>query len=108
MNNLLNTIKSKIPELLNKLRVGLENMPKTVKYVLIGYILIVAIVLLLYLGCWIYLFVLDKVMLSELLAYLRILIDGSMVGFVTFILGMLVDTNNNGTPDVLEEGEDKK
>ena len=83
MNNLLNTIKSKIPELLNKLRVGLENMPKPVKYVLIGYILIVAIVLLLYLGCWIYL-------------------------FVTFILGMLVDTNNNGTPDALEEGEDKK
>lgn len=108
MNSLINTIKSKIPELLNKLRVGLENMPKPVKYVLLAYILIVFFVLVLYLGCWIYLFILDKVMLSELLAYLRILIDGSMVGFVTFILGMLVDTNNNGTPDALEESEGNK
>lgn len=106
MNDFINKVRSLIPTLVNKVRVGLENMPKPIKWIILGYIFLVALVLLIYLGCWVYLFVVGKAALPELLAFSRVLIDNSMITFITFILGLLIDTNKDGIPDALE-GADK-
>lgn len=105
MNDFINKVKSLIPTLVNKVRVGLENMPKPIKWIILGYIFLVALVLLIYLGCWVYLFVVGKAALPELLAFSRVLIDNSMITFITFILGLLIDTNKDGIPDALEEAD---
>lgn len=100
---MLNKIKEYIPVLLNKLKIGLNNMPKPLKYITLSYILLVLIVLLIYLGCWIYLFAISKAVLSELLSFAQLLIGNSMVTFIAFILGLFIDSNDNGVPDSLEK-----
>ena len=61
-----------------------------------------------YYGFWMYLAVMGKIQLPDLLAMIRELVGPAMVGFVTFIAGCFVDLDGNGVPDHFEKEKDKK
>lgn len=54
-----------------------------------------------------YLAVMGKIQLPDLLAMIRELVGPAMVGFVTFIAGCFVDLDGNGVPDHFEKEKDK-
>ncbi len=102
---MLEKIKNFIPQLLNKAKTGIEKTPKPLKIIAIMYIFFVAMVLGLYLGCWVFLFLNQSASLSELLVFANLLIGNSMIGFIAFILGLFIDANQNNIPDVLEKNK---
>lgn len=105
---MLDKIKDFIPTILTKVKIGLTNMPQPLKYITLTYIFFVFLVLFLYLGCWGYLFFIGTAKLSELLPFAQLLIGNSMVMFISFIMGLFIDTNENGVPDSIEKDKPNK
>lgn len=96
-------IKDYIPQLIGKIKNGLENTPKPVKWITLAYGLGVAVVLVLYMCLFMYEYTQGKTRSAELLPFLNILIGGAFVGFVSFMIGLVIDSNGNGIPDSMEE-----
>lgn len=89
--NLLGTAKGKI-----------NTMQKPIKFVVIGYFVLVVILILTYYVAWLYLWQGGKASLPDLLAIIKEMVGPAMIAFVSFIGGCFVDLNNNGVPDQLE------
>lgn len=98
-------INTYLQKFIVKAKVGLENVPTPVKWITLAYGLAVAAVLLLYIGLFIYEYTQGKTKSAELLPFLNILIGGAFVGFVSFMIGLVIDSNNNGIPDSMEKSE---
>ncbi|MBQ2113824.1 MAG: hypothetical protein II195_01870 [Selenomonadales bacterium] len=52
----------------------------------------------------------EKTQSADLLPFIEILIGSSMIAFVTFILGLCIDTDGDGVPDAIDNNteEDSK
>lgn len=103
---MLDKIKNYIGTFINDAKAKLNNMQKPIKWIVIGYFILVLLLVLTYYAAWLYLWKADKAALPDLLAIIKEMIGPAMIGFVSFIGGCLVDVNNNGIPDRLED--DKK
>lgn len=83
-------------------------MKRPIKWVVFSYFAMVALLVLTYYGAWLWLWYIGKGALGDLLSIIKEMVGTSMVAFVTFIAGCMVDTNNNGVPDRFEKEEKKK
>lgn len=90
----LGTMKSKIP----KLR-------QPIKWVVYLYFGIVALLVLTYYSAWLWQWSEGRAVLNDLLSLIREMVGTSMVAFVTFIAGCMVDTDQDGIPDQFEKEE---
>jgi len=77
------------------------NIVRIVKFILI---LLLAVILL-YLGCWIYLFKTQPNinLLSELRAFVTLALSGATIAAFAALLNLLVDTDGDGIPQSLED-----
>ena len=77
------------------------NIVRIVKFILI---LLLAVILL-YLGCWIYLFKTQPNinLLSELRAFVTLALSGATIASFAALLNLLVDTDGDGIPQSLED-----
>lgn len=96
-------IKQYLPELIGKIKTGLEQIPKPVKWVALLYFALVVVVLLMFLCLFCYEYSTGEVKSRDLLPFLNILIGSAFIGFITFIVGLCIDANNNGISDILEK-----
>lgn len=96
-------LKDYIPQIIEKVKAGLENTPTPVKWIALLYFLLVSIVLLMYLVLFCYEYSTGETKSKDLLPFLNIIIGGAFIGFVTFIVGLCIDANNNGIADSLEK-----
>lgn len=87
-------VKTKIPKL-----------KQPIKWVVFLYFGIVALLVLTYYGAWLWQWSEGEVVMSDLLSLIREMVGTSMVAFITFIAGCLVDTDHDGVPDRFEEEE---
>lgn len=81
----------------------LYSMQAPIKAVTVCYFLLVVLLVLTYYIAWLYQCSNGHVVMNDLLAVIQEMIGPTMIGFITFIAGCFVDTNNNGIPDTLEE-----
>lgn len=89
-------VKTKIPKLKHP-----------IKWVIFLYFGLVALLVLTYYAAWIYRWHEGEVVMSDLLSLIDEVIGTSMVAFITFIAGCMVDTDKDGIPDRFEEEEKK-
>lgn len=102
---MLEKITGYLQTFIAKAKTGLENTPKPVKWITLAYGLAVAAVLLLYITLFIYEYTQGKTKSAELLPFLNILIGGAFIGFISFMMGLVIDSNGNGIPDAMENSE---
>ena len=88
---------------LDAVKKRLNQFQQPIKWIVIGYLVTVFLFVLSYYGFWLYLAVMGKIQLPDLLAMVRELVGPAMVGFVTFIAGCFVDLDGNGIPDHFEK-----
>lgn len=101
---MLNRLKTYIAIAANKMTV----MKRPIKWVVFSYFSIVALLVLTYYGAWLYQWYAGKIVMNDLLALIKEMVGTSMVAFVTFIAGCMVDTNNDGIPDRFGKEDEKK
>lgn len=77
------------------------NIVRIVKFILV---LLLAVILL-YLGCWIYLFKTQPNinLLTELRSFVALALSGATIAAFAALLNLLVDTNGDGIPEYLED-----
>lgn len=100
VKNILLGAVGKIKEKIPKLR-------QPIKWVVFSYFGIVALLVLTYYGAWLWQWYVGEVVMGDLLSLIREMVGTSMVAFVTFIAGCMVDTDHDGVPDQFEEGEEE-
>lgn len=106
---MLEKIRAYMPKLFTKMRKAVSKIPAPVKWLGLLYAGFVASVLCLYVALFVYEFFGGKSASKDLLPFINILIGSSMIGFVSFVLGLCIDSDDDGIPDVLEkEDGDKK
>lgn len=102
---------SKVKDLLSRLTVTakskINGVKQPIKWVVFLYFGMVALLVLTYYGAWLWEWREGEVALSDLLLLIREMVGTSMVAFVTFIAGCLVDTDHDGVPDQFEKEEEK-
>ncbi|MCQ2581869.1 MAG: hypothetical protein MJ187_04920 [Alphaproteobacteria bacterium] len=81
----------------------LNGISQPIKFVIIGYFLIVVALILSYYAAWVFLFTNNKASLNDLLVLINAMIGTSMIAFITFIAGCFVDLDGNGIPDQFEK-----
>ncbi|MBQ8809517.1 MAG: hypothetical protein IJZ69_04210 [Bacteroidales bacterium] len=82
-------------------------MRQPIKWVVFLYFGMVAMLVLTYYAAWLCQWYAGKVVMSDLLSLIKEMVGTSMVAFVTFIAGCMVDTDHDGIPDRFEEEEKK-
>ena len=97
----------KVKALLPKVTARLNSMRTPIKWVICAYLGMVAILVATYYGAWLYLWHEGKVALGDLLSLIKEMVGTSMVAFVTFIAGCMVDTDKDGIPDQFEKEDEK-
>lgn len=100
-------IKQYLPELIGKIKTSLSSIPAPVKWVALLYFTLVVIVLLMFLCLFCYEYTLMKVTSKDLLPFLNIIIGSAFIGFVSFIIGLCIDTNGNQIPLLFDKDEKK-
>lgn len=100
-------IKQYLPELIGKIKTSLSSIPAPVKWVALLYFALVSAVLLLFLGLFCYEYTLGKTKSADLLPFINVIVGSSFVGFVTFLLGLVIDTNGNQIPLLFDKDEKK-
>lgn len=88
-----------------KLKERIPKLRQPIKWVVFSYFGIVALLVLTYYGAWLWQWYEGKVVMSDLLSLIREMVGTSMVAFVTFIAGCMVDSDHDGVPDKFEEEE---
>ena len=78
----------------------LNQFQQPIKWIVIGYLVTVFLFVVSYYGFWMYLAVMGKIQLPDLLAMIRELVGPAMVG-------CFVDLDGNGVPDHFEKEKDK-
>lgn len=101
-------LKTYITDATATMKTKIEVMKRPIKWVVFSYFAMVALLVLTYYGAWLWLWYIGKGALGDLLSIIKEMVGTSMVAFVTFIAGCMVDTNNNGVPDRFEKEEDKR
>lgn len=104
----MNKLKEFFMQTLQTTKNKIEVMKRPIKWVVFSYFGIVALLVLTYYGAWLYQWHAGKIVMNDLLALIKEMVGTSMVAFVTFIAGCMVDTNNDGVPDRFEKKEDEK
>lgn len=98
---------NKIKALLPKLTAKINGMRQPIKWVVYLYFGMVAVLVMTYYGAWLYRWHMGEVALGDLLSLIQEMVGTSMVAFVTFIAGCLVDTDKDGIPDRFEKEEEQ-
>ena len=104
---MLNKIKSCLPRITQIAKVKIGSIKKPILTIVFSYFAIVALLVLTYYAAWIYQWHMDKIVMEDLLDLIKEMIGTSMIAFITFIAGCLVDTDHDGVPDQFEEGEEE-
>lgn len=95
----------KVKALLPKVTARLNSMRTPIKWVIYAYLGMVAMLVITYYGAWLWLWKEGEVVLGDLLSLIQEMVGTSMVAFVTFIAGCMVDSDHDGIPDRFEEDE---
>ena len=104
---MLNKVKSCLPRITQIAKVKIGSMKKPILTIVFSYFAIVALLVLTYYAAWLYQWHMDKIVMEDLLDLIKEMIGTSMIAFITFIAGCLVDTDHDGVPDQFEEGEEE-
>ena len=107
---MIGKIKNLLLPILGRAKQAISVTCLPIKAIVGGYVAIVAFVLILYTGIYIHEYLKGVVQGKDLLPFLQILISASFISFVSFLGGLVVDKNENGIPDYLENkvGNDKE
>lgn len=95
--------KEYLTQIITKIQTGLGNMPKPVKWMGLAYFIVVMAVLVLFLGLFCYEYTKGTTHSKDLLPFINIIIGSTFIGFMTFIIGLCIDANDNGIPDSFEK-----
>lgn len=87
-------------------KIQINQNAKAIKWIIKGYVLLVALLVLTYYAAWCWQWYTDTAVLSDLLAIIQEMVGASI--FVSFICGCFVDLNGNGVPDNLEGDLEEK
>lgn len=104
---MLNKIKSGLSQYCSTVKTKINSMTAPIKWVVYSYFGMVAMLVVTYYAAWLYQWNEGEVALGDLLSLIQEMVGASMVAFVTFIAGCLVDKDNDGIPDQFEEGDEK-
>lgn len=100
-------IKSYLPRCVQIAKMKIPKLKQPIKWVIFLYFGLVALLVLTYYAAWVYRWHEGEVVMSDLLSLIEEVIGTSMVAFITFVAGCMVDTDKDGIPDRFEEEEKK-
>lgn len=100
---MLEKLKGVVSSFLSSAKEKINTMQKPIKFVIVGYFILVVMLVLTYYAAWLYLWQGGKATLPDLLAIIQEMIGTAMISFVSFIGGCFVDMNGNGIPDKFED-----
>ena len=103
---MIDKAKKLITATITRVKTRIPMMRQPIKWVVFLYFGIVALLVLTYYGAWLWQWHEGKVVMNDLLSLIREMVGTSMVAFVTFIAGCMVDTNKNNIPDQFEDREE--
>lgn len=101
-------IRDKVVSYLNLVTNSMSNLKSPVMWVVMLYAIIIAIGIVIYLVAWVYLAYFGKIDLKSLLDFIHELVSSPFVLCITFIGGCLIDMNQNGVPDSIENKLDSR
>lgn len=101
----MNSIKAFVFDAIGTMKSKMPKLKQPIKWVVYLYFGIVALLVLTYYGAWLYQMSEGEVALNDLLSLIREMVGTSMVAFVTFIAGCMIDTDRDGIPDQFEKEE---
>ena len=101
-------IRDKVVSYLNLVTNSMSNLKSPVMWVVMLYAIIIAIGIIIYLVAWVYLAYFGKIDLKSLLDFIHELVSSPFVLCITFIGGCLIDMNQNGVPDSIENKLDSR
>ena len=105
---LFNKLKSCLPRITQIAKVKIGGVKKPILTIIYLYFALVALLVLTYYAAWIYQWHMDKIVMEDLLDLIKEMIGTSMIAFITFIAGCLVDTDHDGVPDQFEKEDEKE
>ncbi len=100
-------LKRVVLDTIGHVKTKMPKLKQPIKWVIFLYFGLVALLVLTYYAAWIYRWHEGEVVMSDLLSLIDEVIGTSMVAFITFIAGCMVDTDKDGIPDRFEEEEKK-
>lgn len=105
---MVDKIKNYLPKLFTKMRKAVNKIPAPIRWLGFLYAGFVAGVLCLYVGLFLYEFFGGKSASKDLLPFINILIGSSMISFISFVLGLCIDSDDDGVPDILDKEDGEK
>lgn len=103
----MDELKRVVLDTIGHVKTKIPKLKHPIKWVIFLYFGLVALLVLTYYAAWIYRWHEGEVVMSDLLSLIDEVIGTSMVAFITFIAGCMVDTDKDGIPDRFEEEEKK-
>ena len=100
-------VKEMLLGAIGKIKEKIPKMRQPIKWVVFSYFGIVALLVLTYYSAWLWQWYEGEVVMSDLLSLIREMVGTSMVAFVTFIAGCMVDSDCDGIPDRFEEDKNE-
>lgn len=104
---MLQKINNLIPGLIKKATKAAGKISAPVRLLGLLYFVFVALVLLLYVGLFCFEYIGGRAVSKDLLQFINILIGGAMIGFVTFILTLCIDSDGDGIPNAIDDHDDR-
>ena len=105
---MLNRVKDLLSRMTATAKNRINGLRQPIKWVVFLYFGMVGLLVSTYYGAWLWQWNEGEVALGDLLSLIREMVGTSMVAFVTFIAGCMVDTDKDGIPDQFDETEEKK
>lgn len=104
---MMDKLKRVVLGTIGHVKTKMPKLKQPIKWIIFLYFGLVALLVLTYYAAWIYRWHEGEVVMSDLLSLIDEVIGTSMVAFITFIAGCMVDTDKDGIPDRFEEEEEK-
>lgn len=104
---MLNKVKDALSRLTVTAKNKIVSLRQPIKWVVFLYFGLVTVLVLTYYAAWLWLWKEGEVVMNDLLSLIDEVIGTSMVAFITFIAGCMVDTDKDGIPDQFEKEEKK-
>lgn len=108
MNNILAKIKGVISSSVGKAKARLAINKSPIKWLVVSYFAMVAMLVATYYIAWLYMFDNGKVAMSDLLSLIKEMVGASMVAFITFVATCFIDKDHDDIPDCFEDKEEKE